>query len=556
MSGETEDMTAEVNSVESGLIWTDNPELAYFRSMMKNRIDERMASGLDTNDSLIGESIIRDMLDFGDDDASNSTRNDSLPLGRLGVRDTSGLSDAENDTVDNIYIEDGSILAVNKSANRALLEDGTLESQDNEEGVPATRGTAHHQDQIQIASQHSHHQSNNQDISHPAPLPFQRYSAGDDVAVTKTKKYPGNIPGIIFVTGGHSSIIETRIDEQSDDNVKKDDKDYRGKKKKKWVLRSLIIFLAVFVMAVATIVAVLLSRNKLNLSSSKSSSSSSSSLPGPTYESTISGPQSSPTFAPSSLRASYRPTRAASEAPTSNPITDDLETTMLETSSAIETGIPTFQSTRAATPVPSVASSIPLTASPTRSTSLSPSEEEVNIPSESPSVSSAVPTTYSPKETSNSLTSPPSISATIAALTDQPTFFSTASTSQAATTVNTKRLEDPSTCTSTISTHKTCYENGETMEIIFNNCDPKAEDWIGIFPAWMDVSSLRQPLTWVWACGNQFCNIPVLSGIAKLYQVQGFGGFRIFLLRDDPTNDAGFSASAVGNEFRISTDCD
>ena len=563
MSGKTEGITVDGNSVDSGLIWADNPELAYFRSMMTSRMDERVASGLNGDDSLIGKSTIRDMLEVGDDDESNSIRSNSFPLRHLGVRDTSGLSDVETDTVDNIYIEDESILVTNKTNDKALLEDRTLESQDNKEVVPATKITPpernlyQHHDQIQAANRHSHQQSNNQDTSALAPLPFQRYSTGDDVVVTK--QLPGNIPGIIYVTNGHSSIIETRTHEQSDKHIKKDDKDYRRRNKEKRIWRSLIIFVLAFLMVVATTVTVLVFRNKVKFSSSKSSSGSSSSLPGPTDESsTISGPNFSPTFAPSSLRATAsRPSKMVSEASISNPIIDDLETTKLETSSALETGIPTFRPTRQALPVPTVAPAIPLSISSTISTLLYPSEEEVKIPSESPSISSTAPTIFFPKEMNNSLTNAPAIPTSIAAqFTNQPTFFSTSITSQAATTVNTQTLQDPLSCVSTVSTQKICYENGETMEILFNNCDPTAEDWIGIFPAWMEVFSLRQPLTWLWVCGNQFCNTPVLSGVATLYRLQGFGDFRIFLLRDSETNDSELSAYAVGNEFTISTQCD
>uniref|UniRef100_A0A7S4AUP6 Uncharacterized protein n=1 Tax=Pseudo-nitzschia australis TaxID=44445 RepID=A0A7S4AUP6_9STRA len=565
MSGETGEMTVEGNSVESGLIWADNPELAYFRSMMTNRMDERVGSGLDGDDSLIRKPTIRGILKVGDDDESNSTRSNSFPLRHIGVRDTSGLNDVETDTVDNIYIEDESILEVNETNDKVLLKDETLEPQDNKEVVLATKITPperipyQHQDRIQAANRHSHQQSNNQDTGPLPPLPFQRYSIGEDVVVTK--QFPGNIPGMIFVTNGHSSIIETRTHEQSDKHIKKDDKDYCRRKKEKQIWRSLIIFVLAFLVVVATTVAVLVARNERKLSSSNSSSSSSSSsssLPRPTDESsTISGPNFSPTFAPSSLRANTnQPSNMVSEAPVSSPIIDDLETTKPETSSVLTTEIPTLRPTRPTSPVPTVTPAIPLFISPTIPTLLHPSEEEVKIPSESPSMSSTVPTTFFPKEMNDSLTNPLAIPTSLAApVTSQPTFFTTSFTSQVATTVNTQTLQDPLTCVSTISTQKNCYENGETMEISFNNCDPTAEDWIGIFPAWMEVSSLRQPLTWLWVCGNQFCNTPVLSGVATLYRLQGFGDFRIFLLRDSETSDSELSAYAVGNEFTISTQC-
>jgi len=113
----------------------------------------------------------------------------------------------------------------------------------------------------------------------------------------------------------------------------------------------------------------------------------------------------------------------------------------------------------------------------------------------------------------------------------------------------------PTSCVSTIATKETCYENGDDIEIGFNNCDPTSVDWIGIFPARDDVSNLRQPLAWLWVCGNQFCNNPVVSGEATLYKVSGFGDFRVLLLRDDENNDTGFSAYGIGNSFSISSTC-
>mmetsp|Transcript_25087 Transcript_25087/g.52010 ORF Transcript_25087/g.52010 Transcript_25087/m.52010 type:complete len:450 (-) Transcript_25087:1387-2736(-) len=321
MSGETGEMTVEGNSVESGLIWADNPELAYFRSMMTNRMDERVGSGLDGDDSLIRKPTIRGILKVGDDDESNSTRSNSFPLRHIGVRDTSGLNDVETDTVDNIYIEDESILEVNETNDKVLLKDETLEPQDNKEVVLATKITPperipyQHQDRIQAANRHSHQQSNNQDTGPLPPLPFQRYSIGEDVVVTK--QFPGNIPGMIFVTNGHSSIIETRTHEQSDKHIKKDDKDYCRRKKEKQIWRSLIIFVLAFLVVVATTVAVLVARNERKLSSSNSSSSSSSSSSSPSMLSVspfVSGSPSSSFFESSSFSSSSSENTASSSA--------------------------------------------------------------------------------------------------------------------------------------------------------------------------------------------------------------------------------------------------
>ena len=126
MSGGTEEIAIEANSVNSALIWTDNPEVEYFRTMMADRVDDKLASGLDLDDSLIGDSTVQEILGVGSDDESD-IRNDGVRIQHKGVRETSGLSDAESNTVDNIYIGDESILAMKKTLNR-VFDDTTIES--------------------------------------------------------------------------------------------------------------------------------------------------------------------------------------------------------------------------------------------------------------------------------------------------------------------------------------------------------------------------------------------------------------------------------------------
>jgi len=139
MSGDEKEMTTDAKSIDSALIWADNPELEYFRSMMANRLENKLASGLEMEDSLIGDSTVREMMEVGDNYDTDS-RNSGSILRRLGVRDTSGLSDAESNTVDNIYIEDESILAMENAISR-VIDDGTIESMEDKDLVPPITGT-------------------------------------------------------------------------------------------------------------------------------------------------------------------------------------------------------------------------------------------------------------------------------------------------------------------------------------------------------------------------------------------------------------------------------
>ena len=621
MSGDTEDTTAtDVNSVvdDSALIWTDNPELEYFRSMITNRMDERKASGLDVDDSLIGDSTIRDMLEVGEDDDSNlfpSRRNG------FGIRDTSGLSDtendAENDTVDNIYVEDEtateSILAAMKKTTNRELEDGMLEQEytRDEELFPARQKNCpppHRPQRCPLP------QSNNN----------RKNTHGDDIIIKNRE--PANIPGFIFVTEEHSSVIKTCNSNKQSGKKNKyeyDDNGKRGKENERkatcFVSRTLIICLALVVIIASSTVAVLVSQNKPKSPSSSSFSSSSSQAAD---DLTTSIPSGSATFTPSSLR----------------------KTTIPEPSSTLGTNIPTLpvlfptvesstlQPTRDTSSVPSIATpTTTMPASPAKSITFPPTEKASDSPTPaptgSPSLSSSpVPTSYNsptklmtisptvtstqritstnmptqfPISTSVLPTSVPSLSFPIdtssatptsrptslaaahthlptalspnlpeapypIALTDYPTFWTTWYTSDETFSTSEPFLRPPhaivpaappTTCISTIATKKTSYEEGDDIEILFNNCDPTSEDWIGIFPAREDISNLRQPLAWLWVCGNQFCNKPIVSGEATLYKVSGFGDFRVLLLRGDENNDNEFSAYGIGNRFSISSNC-
>jgi len=534
-------MTADENSVESALIWTDNPELAYFRSMMTTRKDERIRAGLNADDSLIGGSIIRDMLKDDDNDERDATGNGVLPPHR--PRDTSGLSDVENDTVDNIYMEDESILMVDKNANMTLPDEGSRQSRDNKEDIEET--PTKHLEQITNSNEQFQRKPSNGGDGPIVPLSFQRYSVGDDVAVTRS--YPRNIPGVIFVTDGHSSVIETHTTDKADFN--NDDEGSRGRREERRFQRRMIVFVAVLLMVVAVIVGMLLARKQLDAFSSNSSSSALSGSLVPT---------STPTkFASSGFRPNSQPTIPTTEGPTPDPVAMDVEEPAPEApepSSGRETRIPTYQPTRISSPVPSRTAIPPSIASPTASPSLSSNEQEVDIPTESSTPSPSIVPTSSPEEAGNSLNNTLEPSSIIDG-TQVPTFFPTSLTSQDATTMISETPQDPADCVSSISTHKTCYQNGDTMEITFKNCNATSQDWIGIFPAHLAVEDLRNPLDWIWACGTRFCNTVVADGEASLRRVQGSGDFRIFLLRDDDASNWGFLASSIGNEFTVSTSC-
>jgi hypothetical protein len=112
-------------------------------------------------------------------------------------------------------------------------------------------------------------------------------------------------------------------------------------------------------------------------------------------------------------------------------------------------------------------------------------------------------------------------------------------------------------CTTAIATNATCYENGDDIRISFQNCDAEAFDWIGVYPASTEISNLRGAIAWMWTCGDQLCTETVSAGDVTFFNAEGFGTFRIYLLRDDGINTGGpFIPIGIGNEFIMSTECD
>jgi len=571
------------NSFDSALIWSDNPELEYFRSMMENRMDNKLASGcLDVEDSLIGDSTVREMLelvyDGGGEPQSNSrrrsNRNDGSPLRPWVGVDTSGLSDAEmSNTVDNIYIEDESVFNTKGKKttlnNSSHFDDGTIESHENEDLLqlpPKPTRTQHRQSSQEQQGNNTipntqqqqqlpyHHQSQQpHETLSPPHLQPQRITRTTQLlniphgairVVTGNRETPlpkessaanQNIPGFIFVTDGHPSIIHTDAELKADKkppsrNTSTEENGKReraGAKGAMWCFpRSLIICLTLFFIVASTVIAVLVHRINSVSSSEFTSSSSSQTQNGP------------PTFepSPSSLRATNRPQVINNGVPTSSPVTD--EPSRIDTDSELPSKVP---------PTPSP--SLPPSPSPTISIFFPPLFEEEDVieqleptPSPTPSAVLSFPFLIPEDDTTS-----PNFPVAVAVTTDAPT------TSTSSTPSNEACIA------STVATDKECYKSGDDIQISFDNCEPTATDWIGIYSLRQGVQNLRQPRTWVWMCGDQLCNNNIVaSGNATIYDFYDASGstmYRALLLRGEGNRFGGYAAYAIGKPFTISSDC-
>jgi hypothetical protein len=341
MSGETEELTNDGVSVASNLLWTDNPELEYFRSMMNERMDERIASGLDMNDSLIGDSTLHDMMDgelqmMESIDSNSQSRESFLqnlhsPSRHASVLDTSGLSQAEDDTIDNINTEDGSILAWfsrqrKERARKRAEEDGTLESDPAMMTVRQLNPATGVQQQQQPLSSHSRQQQH-QAQSQPqrrffSPLrtnpPAQpQYAHEDNIEVETSVDNPSNmcIPGFIFVTSEQSSSVQTKtssVQPSKKFKTSSNDIDEDDDRRKRCLSTKVIILCLVLAVVISGIMLTVI----FTTNNSKSKSSSSAQAPGPALAIPTMAPE--PTMPPGGFDSdlSLPPAQAPSLAPT------------------------------------------------------------------------------------------------------------------------------------------------------------------------------------------------------------------------------------------------
>ena len=108
-------------------------------------------------------------------------------------------------------------------------------------------------------------------------------------------------------------------------------------------------------------------------------------------------------------------------------------------------------------------------------------------------------------------------------------------------------------CFDSLTANKLCYENGDDIIFSFDNCQPRADDWVGIYHISTDKSFLREPIAWVWGCGDQFCQEEIAKGQVTFYSVQGRGRYIAYLVRQ--SNSYPYEAYAETEIFRVGDSC-
>jgi hypothetical protein len=118
----------------------------------------------------------------------------------------------------------------------------------------------------------------------------------------------------------------------------------------------------------------------------------------------------------------------------------------------------------------------------------------------------------------------------------------------------------PTACVDAISSLDTCVTPGEAINLIFSNCDPLDDDWVGIYSADEDFSQLPNPPVWSWACGTRDCREAVSTQEMPLSEVHAAtnawpleeGDYVLILARNSAQP---YTAFATSSAFTIQEGC-
>lgn len=132
----------------------------------------------------------------------------------------------------------------------------------------------------------------------------------------------------------------------------------------------------------------------------------------------------------------------------------------------------------------------------------------------------------------------------------------TTTTAASTTSMEPPNEEEPS-CFDVIASDESCYLFQSDINIIFENCDPQPNDWIGIWPIAdaTDLQNLPEPALWLWTCGSQDCagevfvdTLPFGSGLAV-------GTYVAHLVRLESEVAPYSSSYAISSAFGVSLAC-
>eukprot|EP00934_Nitzschia_sp_Nitz4_P002308 Nitzschia sp. Nitz4//scaffold396_size11502//2135//2770//NITZ4_009036-RA/size11502-exonerate_protein2genome-gene-0.0-mRNA-1//-1//CDS//3329550268//2308//frame0 len=208
------------------------------------------------------------------------------------------------------------------------------------------------------------------------------------------------------------------------------------------------------------------------------------------------------------------PTPWPSPPPTSNPTHHPTTQTPTRNPTINPTRAPTLQPTQLPTRHPTAS----LTGAPTKQPTHSPTGRPTDSPTRRPTASLTWEPTRQP--------------------TPAPTLF-------------------PTGCQSALTVDRTCYvERDDIIIVSFFNCNPRAGDWVGMWPASENPETLGSNfVTWTLSCGTKTCS-EAMESMVLGFRAKGIGTgtFRVHLI-DQTSSGAPFSADASSASFEISNSC-
>ena len=114
-----------------------------------------------------------------------------------------------------------------------------------------------------------------------------------------------------------------------------------------------------------------------------------------------------------------------------------------------------------------------------------------------------------------------------------------------------------------VLTDKPCYARpdgsdgaySEPIAVIFENCAPQPDDWIGIYNAEYNIfqPGIHRVDYWSWACGDQECQKPVRGGIIVFAGIREYGDFKVHLHRREGEAEEMYLASS--ETFTVQQSC-
>jgi hypothetical protein len=106
-------------------------------------------------------------------------------------------------------------------------------------------------------------------------------------------------------------------------------------------------------------------------------------------------------------------------------------------------------------------------------------------------------------------------------------------------------------CLDSVVPNTQCYPRGRQIVVLFTTCEPREEDWMGIYDASITPTELGDDyIDWMWTCGNKECRGLVSSNMVAFMDIFPPGTYRLHLIRGS-SEGVSHSAYATSEVFEI-----